>query len=48
MPEPVEDEAETVADGREHGVVLIAVTPFEEVPAQITVVLQVADHGLDG
>jgi hypothetical protein len=37
-----------VTDGREQGVVLIAVRAFEEVTAQMTVVLQVADDGFDG
>ena len=47
-PQPVEDEAEIVADGREHGIVLIAVAPAQEVAAQMTVLFQMADHGLDG
>jgi hypothetical protein len=37
-----------VADGGEHSVVLIAVTPAQEIPAQMTVVFPVADHRHDG
>jgi hypothetical protein len=39
---------EVVAGSREHGVVLIAKALFEEVPAEVAVILQMADHGLDG
>jgi hypothetical protein len=37
-----------VADGGEHGVVAIAVPSFEEVSAQVAVVLEMSDDGLDG
>ena len=37
-----------MADGREHGVVLVAVAAAQKVAAQVPIVFQVADHGLDG
>lgn len=40
--------AKIVADGGEHGIVLIAVAATQEVPAQIAILFQVADHGFDG
>ena len=46
--EPSEDEAEVVADGGEHGVCVVAVAAFEEVPSQMSIRLHVADGCLDG
>ncbi len=48
FPQPLEDEAEVVADGAHDGVDLVAEAAFEEVSAQVTVGLAVADDGLDG
>jgi len=47
-PQPVEDEAEIVADSAEHGVGVVAMTALEVIAAEMAVALQVSDHRLDG
>jgi hypothetical protein len=47
-PQPVEQEAEVVADGREHGVDGIAGTVSEMVAAHAVLGLEMTDHRLDG
>ena len=46
--QPLEDEAEVVADGAHDGVDLIAEAALEEVSAQMAVCLAVSDDGFDG
>ena len=46
--QPLEDEAEIVADGGQHGVGVAVVASAQEVPSQVAVRLHVADRRLDG
>src|SRR5260370_42555246 len=46
--EPAQEQVEVEAGGGEHGVGAIAVAALEVVAAHAVVVLDVADHGLDG
>ena len=48
FPQPLEDEAQVVADGAHDGVDLVAVVAVQEVAAQVAVGLAMADDGLDG
>lgn len=47
-PQPVEQEAEVIADGGKHGVVGVALGEGQEVAAHAVVVLEMADDGFDG
>ncbi len=46
--EPAAEQAEVVAGGGEHGVDAVAVAALEMVTAHPVVVLEMADHRLDG
>ncbi len=48
FPQPLEDEAEVVADGAHDGVDLVAVAALEEVSGQVAVGFAMADDGLYG
>ena len=47
LSQPCEDEAEIVADGGEDGIGGISGSAFEMAAAEVSVGLQVSDHGLD-
>lgn len=47
-PQPVEDEAENVADGAEHSVGLITMAALEVIAAEMTGAFHMADHRLNG
>jgi len=47
-PQPAQGQAEVVASGGEHGVDAVAISALEMVAAHPMVVLEMADHGLDG
>jgi NaMN:DMB phosphoribosyltransferase len=47
-PEPSHEQAEVVAGGGEHGIDAITISAFEIVAPHPMVVLEMADHGLDG
>ena len=46
--QPLEDEAEAVADGGQHGVGMVAVSSVEAIAVEMAVCLHMADHRLDG
>ena len=48
FPQPLEDEAQVVADGAHDGVDLVAVSALEEVAAQVAVGFAMTDDGFDG
>ncbi len=48
FPQPLEDEAQVVADGAHDGVDVVAEASMQEVAAQMAVGLAMSDDGLDG
>ena len=48
FPQPLEDEAEVVADGAHDGVDSVAVTALEEVAPEMAVHLAMTDNEFDG
>ena len=48
FPQPLEDEAQVVADGAHDGVDLVAEAAFQEVAAEMAVHLAMSDDGFDG
>jgi len=46
--EPAQQQAEVEAGGGEHGVDAVAISAFEIIATHPMIVLEMADHGLDG
>ena len=47
-PRPAQEQAEVEAGGGEHGVDAVAISAFEIVAPHPMIILEMADHGLDG